>query len=112
MPICIILNNKARIHDATVKSNNWEQIAATGKTILGKFIFVTRFAFCTKLNVEKRMEETKKPHGIALTETAAMSEKPMGLFETIEMPNLTTIPAKIMTIGINIAHKTPMMDCL
>src|SRR5215475_13094188 len=71
-----------------------------------------RFTFDIRLTVAKRMLATKKAQGTAFTETAVMSFVVMGCPDSFENAYRTNIPADTISIGMNIAHMKPIIDCL
>jgi hypothetical protein len=101
-----------RIMEAITKSNNCDITYDKGNTSRGKYIFVTKFIFETRLSTENLIPPTKKAHGNALTDTEAICDSSMGLPLNEAIANLTTTPERTITAGIKIAHKKPMTVCL
>jgi hypothetical protein len=71
-----------------------------------------RFAFDMRLTVAKRMLATKKAQGTAFTETAVISFIISGSPDSFENAYRTSIPADTISMGMNIAHMKPIIDCL
>ena len=73
---------------------------------------MTRLLLPRRLFVEKRRDETKKAQGRALTDTVATWDSVSGTFDINEKAYLTSMPAEIMIMGMKIAQRKPMTDCL
>jgi hypothetical protein len=106
------MNMKINNVEAMAKSKTFAITAAMGNTSLGKYIFVTRFLFPTKLLVANRIEPTKKDYGSALTVTDNNSDISIGFPEKTDIPFLISKPAETTIIGMKIAQRKPIAVCL
>jgi hypothetical protein len=98
--------------EATTKSKKFAITAARGNTSLGKYTLVTKSILWMRLFVAKRIDATKNAHGTDFTETEVNCAKSTGFPDTIEKAFLTRIPAATIIIGMKMAQRNPITDCL
>src|SRR6185312_10051566 len=106
------MNTSTMTTAATEKSMSCDSNADSGNTARGNAILVTRLALAVRQAVANRIDETTNAQGSALTATPSTSAMLTGRPDILARPTFTMTPADVMIMGIRIAQKNPMTDCL
>src|SRR5262249_41109189 len=70
------------------------------------------FAFPIRLTAPKRSDATTNAHGTDLAATPTTSPWFSGFPEIDAYPYFTSTPAVMISVGMRMAHRNPITDCL